>query len=65
MSKDTAYIWNLKSDTNGPVYKTDTDSQPQEKNLQLPKRKGRKGKGVGTGIKQDFGISRYEKRYIK
>ena len=65
MSKDTAYIWNLKSDSNGPVYKTDIDSQPQEKNLQLPKRKGRKGKGVGAGIKQDFGISRYEKRYIK
>ena len=24
---DTIYIWNLKYDTNEPIYKTETDSQ--------------------------------------
>ena len=33
-------MWNLKYDTNGLIYKTETGSQTQKTNLGLPKRKG-------------------------
>ena len=51
---------NLKYDTNELIYKTETDSQTQKTNLWLPK-----GKGGGSGINQEFGISRYKLLYIK
>ena len=38
------YMWNLKSNTNESVYKTETDSQTQKTNLWLSKEK------KGTGI---------------
>ena len=31
------YMWNLKYDTNKPIYKTETDSQTKKTNLWLPK----------------------------
>ena len=31
------YMWNLKYDTNKPIYKTETDSQTKKTNLRLPK----------------------------
>ena len=37
---DITYIWNLiKNDTNGLIYKTETDSQISKSNLWLPKGK--------------------------
>ena len=57
---DITYMWNLKYDTNELIYKTETESQTQKTNLWLPKEKG-----VGGGINQEFGISRYKLLYIK
>ena len=37
-------MWNLKYGTNEPIYKTETDSQPQRVDLQLPS-----GRGEGVG----------------
>ena len=37
---DITYIWNLKSNVNESIYKTETDSQTQKANLWLPKEKG-------------------------
>lgn len=42
---------NLKYDTNGLIYKTETDSQTWKTNLGLPKGK------VGGGINLEFGIN--------
>ena len=36
ISYDTTYMWNLKYDTNKPIYKTETDSQIRKTNLRLP-----------------------------
>ena len=36
---DATQMWNLKYDTNELVYKTQTDSQIQKTNLQLPREK--------------------------
>lgn len=33
----TSFRWNLKYDTSDHTYKTETDSQIQKTNLQLPK----------------------------
>ena len=38
ISYDIIYMWNLKYDTNGLIYKTETDSQ--RRNLWLPEVKG-------------------------
>ena len=32
---DITYMWNLKYDTNGPIYKIETDSQTQRTDLWL------------------------------
>ena len=53
------YMQNLKYDSNELIYKTETDSQTQKTNLQLPKGKGR------GGINQESGINRYTLFYIK
>ena len=37
---DIIYMWNLKSNTNELVYKTEIDSQTLKTNLWLPKGKG-------------------------
>lgn len=48
---DITYMLNLKYDTNGLIYKTETDSQTWKTNLGLPKGK------VGGGINLEFGIN--------
>ena len=40
MSYDITYMWNLKYDTNEPIYEAETDSQTQKTNLWLPRGKG-------------------------
>ena len=47
---DVTYMWNLKQDTNEPIYETETGSQTQKKNSWLPKKKG-----GGGGINKGFG----------
>ena len=49
-----------KKDTNEHIYKTETDSQIQKTNLWLPK-----GKGVGGGINEEFGINTHTPLKIK
>ena len=44
MTYDVTYMWNLTSNTNESVYKTEIDSQTSKTNLWLPK-----GKEVGGG----------------
>ena len=43
---DIAYMWNLKYDTNGFIYETETDSQTERTDLWLPRGWGRVGSGV-------------------
>ena len=52
------YMWNLKYDTNEPIYKTETDSQTQRTDWWLPR--GRSG----GGMEWEFGISRCKLLYI-
>ena len=42
---DITYMWNLKYDTNELIYETETDSQTQKTDLQLPG--GEEGAGEG------------------
>ena len=49
---DITYMWNLKYDTNLLIYKTEIDSQSQETNLWLPKRKGEKKDKLGIWDQQ-------------
>ena len=44
-------MWNLKYDTNEPIYKTETDSQAQRTDLWLPR-------GGGGGKDWEFGVGR-------
>ena len=53
-------MWNLKYDTNEPIYKTETDSQTYRTDLQLPR-----GRGYGGGMDWEFGISRCKLLYIE
>ena len=46
-------MWNLKSDKNELIYKTEIDSQTWKTNLWLPRGKGR----GGGGINWEFGIN--------
>ena len=46
ISCDTTYTWNLKYDTNKPIYKTETDSWTQRTDL-LPSEKGEEVEWVG------------------
>ena len=57
---DTTYMWNLKHNINDYICKTETDSQIQKINQQLPK-----GRGKGGGAKQGYGIKRYKLLCIK
>ena len=47
---DITYMWNLKYDTNEPIYKTETDSQTENR-LVVAKREG------GGGIDWDLGLA--------
>ena len=47
ISHEVTYMWNLKDDTNEPIYKTETDSQTQRTDLWLPKRRERGRGGLG------------------
>ena len=47
------YVWNIKYDTNRFACETETYSQTQKANLQLPKRK----EGMG-GINEEFRINK-------
>ena len=44
MPYDIIYMWNLKYDTNEPIYETETDPQIQRTDLWLPSE--REGLGV-------------------
>ena len=47
---DIPYVWNLKrNDTDELTYKTETDSQTQKTNLQLPRGRDRQGVWDGHG----------------
>ena len=49
-------MWNLKRhDTNEFIYKTETESQTQQRNLWLP----------GEGIVREFGTEMYTLLYLK
>ena len=41
-------MWNLKYDTNEPIYKTEADSQIQRTGLWLPRGRGWKRDGLGV-----------------
>ena len=41
------YLWNLKDNTNEPIYKTETDSQTERTDLWLPRGRGLEKKGSG------------------
>ena len=49
---DITYIWDLKYDTNEPIYETETDSQTRRTDLLA------KGEGHGRGMAQEFSVSR-------
>ena len=53
-------MWNLKNDTNEPIYETETDSQTSRTNLWLPG-----GMGRGDGIDWEFGIDMYTLLHLK
>ena len=59
MPYDITYMWNLKYDTNEPIYETETDSWTQRTDLWLPR-----GRGCGGGMEWEFGISRCKLVYI-
>ena len=47
ISYDIIYTWNLKYDTKESIYKTETDSQTQRTDLQVPKGRGQERDGLG------------------
>ena len=49
---DITHMWNLKYDTNEPIYKTETDSQSERTDLWLPR-----GRGVGEGRTGSLGLA--------
>ena len=53
-------MWNLKYDTNEPIYETETESQTIEDRLLVAK-----GEGGGRGKDWEFGISRCKLFYIE
>ena len=44
-------MWNLKYDTNEPIYRTETDSQTWRTDLWLPR-----GSGEGVGWTESVGL---------
>ena len=49
---DITYMWNLKYDTNEPIYATITDSQTKRTGFWLPK-----GRGTGEGWTGSLGLA--------
>ena len=49
---DITYIWNLKYDTNEPIYETETDSQTKRTDWWLPR-----GRGLGEGCSGRLGLA--------
>ena len=47
---DMIYMWNLKSDANELIYKTEIESQMQKTNLLLPSERGRNNLEIGIHI---------------
>ena len=58
MLYDITCMQNLKYDTNDLIYKTETDSQTQRTDIQLPKREAR-------GLDWEFGPSRCKLLYVE
>ena len=50
ISSERIYRWNLKTDTNELIYKTETDSWTQRINLRFPKEKGGEGPIRSLGL---------------
>ena len=50
---DNTYRWNLKYETNKPIYETETDSQTERTDSWLSR-----GRGAGRGLDWGFVISR-------
>ena len=49
---DTTYMWNLKYDTDEPIYERETDSNIENRLVIA------KGEGVGGGLEWEVGLSR-------
>ena len=54
MSYDIACMWNLKYDTNEPIYKTEIDSRTRRTDLWLPRGGHRRKDGVGGWAQQMY-----------
>ena len=52
-------MWNIKYGTNGPIYKTETNSQTWRIDLWLPRERG-----LGERGREEFGIRRHKLLYI-
>ena len=48
MPYDIIYMWNLKYDTNEPIYETETDSRTWRTDLWLPMGKGLEERWTGS-----------------
>ena len=60
---DITYMWNLKYDTNEPIYETETESRTQRIDWWLPR--GREWERVGLGVwdqQMQTGIYRMDKQ---
>ena len=55
MPNDTTYMWNLKHGTNEPIYKIEARPTDVENRFVVAK-----GKGDGSGMDGEFGVSRYK-----
>ena len=52
-------MWNLKDDTNEPIYETETESGSENRLVAA------KGEGGRRGLDWEFGISRWKLVYIE
>ena len=52
MPYDITYMWNLKCDTNEPIYEIETESQTQRTDWWLPRGSGLGRDGVGGWAQQ-------------
>ena len=59
ISYDITYMWNLKYDTNEPIYEQETDSQTQRTDLWLPRGED------GGGVEWEVGMSRCKLLYTQ
>ena len=59
MPGDITYMWNQKYDTNEPIYKTETDSRTENRQVFAH------GEGVKGGNEWEAGVSRCQLLHIK